>query len=493
MYITEMDKLNFILAQGRDAALSQEDILHEYIAEWLSSKQRAMMLKSEDYYNNDNDIIHRTRQVIGEGGKLVDDDKLTNTRLNHAFMRKLVDQKAQYLFGLPLSIQGKNEAYTAILNDYFDKPMLKKLKNICKEAVNKGVAWLQAYISEDGKLCFKKIPSEQIIPIWTDDDRENLAAVLRVYEVEAYDGRRKQTITKAEYWTNKGVSYYTLESGRLLPDVEKENSPHFQMLQNDKVQGMNFTQVPFIYFRYNEEEQPLLKFIKALIDDYDRLSSDDSNNILDSPNATIVLKGYDGEDLGEFRRNLAKYKAIKIDGDAESRGGVETLTVPINTGEVQTHLEQTRKDLYETGRGVDTQRAELGNATGVALKFIYADLDLDCNGLETEFQSGLETMRFFINTYLQLTGQGDYFNDDVDFILNRDIIINETEAIANCQASAGLISEQTLLANHPFVKDVEAEVAQLKKEREENAQSEDDYAQNFGQKPNEDDKVDTDE
>ena len=203
------------------------------------------------------------------------------------------------------------------------------------------------------------------------------------------------------------------------------------------------------------------------------------DSILDSPNATLILKGYDGENLGEFRRNLAAYKAIKITGDRDAQGGVEPLSVPINTAEVKTHLEQVRKDLYETGRGVDTQTDKLGNATGVALKFIYADLDLDCNGIETEFQSGFEMMRFFIDTYLQLIGQGDYSKERVDFILNRDIVINETEAVTNCKNSAGIISEQTIVANHPFVKDVEAELKQLEEEQQ---VAIDEYGQ-LGQEP----------
>lgn len=479
MYITQMDRVNFILEQARKSALTQEDILKEYIDDWLKSRQRQMMLQGQRYYGNNNEINRRKRMVIGEDGKLIEDSKLTNSRLSHAFARKLVDQKAQYLFGLPMSIQCKNEQYAKLLNDYFSKPLLKKLKNICKEAVNKGIAWMQVYISEDGQLKFKKIPSEQVIPIWVDDDHESLSAVIRLYDVEVYEGHTKKTVTKAEYWTTEGVTYYTLYNGRLILDVERESGAHFNMLQNNKVQGMNFTRVPFVYFRYNEEEQPLLSFVKALIDDYDLLSSDDSNNILDSPNATLVLKGYGGESLSEFRHNITTYKAVNIIADNTTQGGVDPLNVPINTAEVKTHLEQVRKDLYETGRGVDTQTDKLGNATGVALKFVYADLDLDCNGIETEFQSGFEMMRFFIDTYLQLTGKGDFSGEQVDFILNRDIIINESEAIANCKDSAGIISEQTIVANHPFVKDVEAELAQLKTEQQ---AAIDDYAQ-FGQEP----------
>ena len=87
-------------------------------------------------------------------------------------------------------------------------------------------------------------------------------------------------------------------------------------------------------------------------------------------------------------------------------------------------------------------------------------------------------MRFFIDTYLQLTGQGDYTKEQVEFILNRDIIINESEAITNCKNSAGIISEQTIVANHPFVQDVDAELTRIKEEQQEAI---DEYGQ-FGQK-----------
>lgn len=478
MYITEMDKVNLILETARKASLLPEDIIKDYIDDWIKSPQRHMMLAGQRYYNNDNDINRRKRMAIGEDGNLIEDTRLTNTKLNHAFTRKLVDQKAQYLLGKPMSIQCKNDQYAKILNDYFDKPMLKKLKNVCKELVNKGIAWQQVYIDGEGNLKFKKIPSEQIIPVWTDDDHEDLSAVIRLYDVETYEGRTKKSVTKVEYWTTEGVTYYTLYNGRLIVDVERESGPHFFRQLDKKRQGMLWARVPFVYYKYNEEERPLLSFVKAQVDDYDLLLSDDSNNILDNPNATMVIRGFGGTEAGEFRRNLAVYKTIVLDSDPGMDTGVDTLTVPINTTDTLAHLEQVRKDLYETGRGVDTQTDKLGNASGVALKFIYADLDLDCNGIEAELQSGFKMMLFFINTYLQLTGKGDFTTEQVEFILNRDIIINESEAVANCRNSAGIISEETLVANHPFVTDAAVELERLNKERE--AQKQQDDYDGFG-------------
>ena len=56
-----------------------------------------------------------------------------------------------------------------------------------------------------------------------------------------------------------------------------------------------------------------------------------------------------------------------------------------------------------------------------------------------------------------------------EFVFNRDILINESEAITDCQNSAGVISRETIVANHPWTKDTKAELERLKKEREEEA------------------------
>ncbi|MCR8983435.1 phage portal protein, partial [Brevibacillus laterosporus] len=82
--------------------------------------------------------------------------------------------------------------------------------------------------------------------------------------------------------------------------------------------------VPFICFKYNDEEIPLIKFIQSLIYDYDYRKSDNANNLEDMPNSIYVLRDYDGTNLGEFRHNLAAYRAVKVTGE----GGVETISLP---------------------------------------------------------------------------------------------------------------------------------------------------------------------
>jgi len=64
-------------------------------------------------------------------------------------------------------------------------------------------------------------------------------------------------------------------------------------------------------------------------------------------------------------------------------------------------------------------------------------------------------------------------------------LVNESQAITDIKNSVGIISEETILAQHPWVTDVQAEQERLKKEREEKIKTED-YGE-FGEHNHSDD------
>jgi len=436
--------------------ISTDKEILDAVKGFLCSQKREEMLCGERYYEGQNDILTRKRMVIGESGELTEDKNLSNNRIAHGFFKKLVDQKAEYLFGREFTVSAEKADFSEHLQRIFDADFKNRLKNLCKEAVVKGVAWLQVYF-ENGEIRFKKIPSEEVIPIWADNEKNTLEALIRVYGVM----RSKKSVNAVEYWDLSGVRYYILDNGRLYNDAKRENSTHITL---DGV-GYNFKKIPFIPFKYNEEEISLIRYTKSLIDDYDLLKSDDSNTICDVPNSILVVKNYDGQGLGEFRKNLSRYKAVKVTDD----GGLDIKSSNISTDMVERHLALDRKDLYEAGRGVDTQTEDFSTSSGVALKFLYADLDLDANGIESEFLVSLKAVTEFIKVWLYIAEKGDFAGDEVTFTFNRDIIVNESSAIEECVKSKEILSEKTILENHPWVRDVETEIARKGEENGRNA------------------------
>lgn len=110
---------------------------------------------------------------------------------------------------------------------------------------------------------------------------------------------------------------------------------------------------------------------------------------------------------------------------------------------------------------------------------MYSDIDLDANGMETEFQAAFEDLLWFINTYLANAGLGNFFNEDVTVIFNRDILVNESEAIDNCGKSAGIISKETIVKQHPWIDDPVEELERIETEKQKDLEETDAYRAAF--------------
>ena len=74
---------------------------------------------------------------------------------------------------------------------------------------------------------------------------------------------------------------------------------------------------------------------------------------------------------------------------------------------------------------------------------------------------------------------GDYEGAELQIVFNRDILINETESIENCSKSVGILSTETIVEQHPWVTDVEVELARLRKEKDEAMEQAQEYAGAF--------------
>ena len=92
----------------------------------------------------------------------------------------------------------------------------------------------------------------------------------------------------------------------------------------------------------------------------------------------------------------------------------------------------------------------------------------DANGMETEYQASFEELLWFINCHLYNTGIGDFENEEITVIFNRDMLMNESEIIDNVNKSTEVVSTETALANHPWVDDPQKELERIKKEKQEN-------------------------
>ena len=115
--------------------------------------------------------------------------------------------------------------------------------------------------------------------------------------------------------------------------------------------------------------------------------------------------------------------------------------------------------------GYDAKSDKLGsNPNMMNILSMYSDIDIDSIGMEKEYSTSIENIIWFINTHLANTGQGNYMNENVNIVFNKNILINESELIDNCIKSKDMLSNETIIAKHPWVTDPAREIKRINKE-----------------------------
>lgn len=457
--------INDLIRKGAENKITDNDFVRREINRFINSPKRHDMFKGHDYYMGKQDILKHKRTIIGEDGKPTEVTNLPNARLVNNQYGKMVDQKVNYLLGKQIVVRSENDAYTKLLGDIFNANFDKLINKIGTDSLNCGIGWLYVTYDNEGKLQFKRLKPWQIIPGWSNEEHTELDYAIRVYQIVEESPRTEKLITKVEVFEKKGITRFVLDGGSLIPDGTDWRVPYFYAGDT----GLSWDKIPLIPFKADSNELPLLKRVKSLQDALNLMMSNFDNNMQeDVRNTILVLKNYDGENLGEFRRNLAAYGAVKVRTADGSDGGVETLNIEVNSANYNTIIDLLKKAIIENAMGYDAKDDRLGsNANQLNIQSMYSDIDLDANKMETEYQASLKSLMWFVNAYFAHTNKGNFENEDVEFIFNRDMLINETEVIENCVKSIDILSDETIVAQHPWVTDVQKELERIKKQKEE--------------------------
>ena len=468
--LSEAARLSNAITIGKNRMTDEQYIIKE-INNFKVSQRRKEMLDGEKYYAGRHDILSRVRTVIGENGELEEVNNLPNNRIVDNQYKKMVDQKNNYLLGQPISIQCENESYAKLLKQVFNKKFQRLMKAVGEDSLNCGIGWLFVHYNEHGEITFKRLKPFEVIPGWKDAEHTVLDYAIRIYEVIAYEGQQEKVIQKVEVYDDKGITFFELSDGGSLTPVEPYVQNYFTITDEEGTEtGYNWTKIPLIPFKYNTKEIPLIKMVKTLQDGLNTIESNFQNSMEeDTRNTILVLMNYDGQNLGEFRRNLAQYGAVKVRTVDGAGGDLKSLQVEVNSDNYKAILEIFKKAIIENAMGYDAKDDRLaGNPNQMNIQSMYSDIDLDANNMETEYQASFEELLWFINCHFANMGMGDFEGEEVDVIFNRDILISEGEVIDNCQKSVGVLSDETIIAQHPWVDDPQAELERIKKQKEEN-------------------------
>lgn len=393
--------------------------------------------KLERYYRGNNDITMRTFQ----------DSSKPNNKIANPFGSYITDTMTGYFLGEEIS-------YTAT-----DNKLLEELTNIftytdeadvnaelAKNASIFGVAYELMYMDEDAAIRFVPLDVKGAIPIFADTVNEELLYVIRYYAIEDVISDKKTT--KVEVYSKDDVAYYTSsdKSGFIPGGV----LPH------------EFEQVPVNIYKNNEALEGDFEKVIPLIDAYDKMESDTANEFEYLNDCYLVLNNIhiDEEDLKSMKEN----RVICVED-----GSAEWLVKNYNDAQIENFKTRMVDDIHKFAKCPNLADEAFGNnASGVSLKYKLMGLENVVSIKERKFKRALQRRLELICTILnKKLGAFDWRT--IQIVFTRNIPQNVVEIADVVNKLRGLVSDETLISQLPFVEDVALEVERVQEGKEINA------------------------
>jgi SPP1 family phage portal protein len=224
-----------------------------------------------------------------------------------------------------------------------------------------------------------------------------------------------------------------------------------------------FGDVPIIHFKNNYELTGDFEGVISLIDAYDNMQSDSMNDFDYFSDAYLMLKGMEGTDTEDVA-TMKKNRIILVDDNGDARW----LVKDINDTAVENFKKRLNSDIHKFSKTPDLDDEKFsGNLSGIAIKFKLFCLEQLAVMKERKFKKALQRRNELITNMLNLKG-ADYNYTEVDMTFVRNIPANLVDIATMINDLRGVVSNQTLIAQLPFVTDVQEEMDKVKQEQEEN-------------------------
>ena len=220
--------------------------------------------------------------------------------------------------------------------------------------------------------------------------------------------------------------------------------------------------VPIAIYKNNEEELGDFESVISLIDAYDKLESDSLNDFEYFVDAYLALYGFtaEPEDVKKMKEN----RVLLMDEGTSA----EWLIKDTSDSHIENIKNRIDADIHKFAKCPNMADKEFAsNASGVAIKFKLLGTENKVAIKERKFKRGLQQRLELLANINGVIASGFDWRA-IDIIFTRNIPSNDTDIANMVNALSDVVSKETLLAQIPFIEDVQAELDRLDKEKEDN-------------------------
>ena len=403
----------------------------------FQTKVQPHLQESYGYYDGSGQAI--MKRVAG-------DPTRPNNRIVKNYCSTIVDNFQGYLTGTPITYAAKgNTNIEALQKTLSANDVVNEDSEFLRSALIYGIAYEMIYINESNDIKFKTISPESCIPVYSDDLDNKLLYMITFSPLANWDETAPTAFRVSIYDSSRIYTYKATNDFNTFVLLDEQQ--HF------------FGEVPFSIFNLNADDKPIFERIITLQDAYNSLLSDEVNDFEAFVDAYMVLKDVsaDADDLAAMKES----RTILIDGESD----VSYLTKNISDTQIENMLENLNKSIHTISNSPDFSSEEFnsGVTSGIALQFKLVGFNNVASNIQSRMEKAIGKRIDLINSILRLVDTDDF---DIDISFTHNLPSSITDTVAAVNALRGLVSDETLLAQIPFIDDVDAELAKLQKQEE---------------------------
>lgn len=362
---------------------------------------------------------------------------------NYCF--NIVQNYQGYITGIDISYlsQTNIDAIQDILN-YND--VRTEDNELLRNALIFGKSFEINYVDEDVKQRFKVLDSRECIPVYSNDLNNDLLYVIRYYVADTINNSQDEYYI--EVYGNEFIRKY-------------KSSNAFATLSLLEEKPNIYKQVPITVFNLNFDEESIFDKVMTLQDAYNKLLSSEVDDFESFCDAYLVLKGCmaDADDLVAMKQN----RVLMMDTDAEA----SYLTKSVSDTQIENMLKNINDTIHKISNSPDFTEDTFMSQSGVAIKYKLIGFENVASNIVANMTKALQRRIELICSILSLT-DGETKWRDIQIVFTRNLPQNITDTAQAINQLRGIVSDKTLISLLPFIKDVDAEVKQLQKEKEVN-------------------------
>lgn len=362
---------------------------------------------------------------------------------NYCF--NIVQNYQGYITGIDISYlsQTNIDAIQDILN-YND--VRTEDNELLRNALIFGKSFEINYVDEDAKQRFKVLDSRECIPVYSNDLNNDLLYVIRYYVADTINNSQDEYYI--EVYGNEFIRKY-------------KSSNAFATLSLLDEKPNIYKQVPITVFNLNSDEESIFDKVMTLQDAYNKLLSSEVDDFESFCDAYLVLKGCmaDADDLVAMKQN----RVLMMDTDAEA----SYLTKSVSDTQIENMLKNINDTIHKISNSPDFTEDTFMSQSGVAIKYKLIGFENVASNIVANMTKALQRRIELICSILSLT-DGETKWRDIQIVFTRNLPQNITDTAQAINQLRGIVSDKTLISLLPFIKDVDAEVKQLQKEKEVN-------------------------